>query len=340
MLNKTIAQNGTKESIAQGRVPAAEGDVSTYTHESELPLKRSFIRAVGSSLRNYRLGDLLVVSGAITRQDLKKALKTQKETGEQLGKILLQQGALTPVQLYRKLAEQWCIKASTAGVALMMQVMSPAVAHAASTGNQQIRLASAFSPAAVRTIRPDVEHPRLFGSIEVKSDNIAVFTKWTSVMKRFDAQMKTEAHAPAVLAWKAHLETLKGRTMMEQIEGVNAYMNSVHYVEDSVNYHKSDYWATPIEFLTRGGDCEDFAIAKYASLRALGFSSEDMRIAIVQDKVKNVPHAILIVYTTEGAFVLDNQTSYVRNEEDVKRYRPIFSINSTNWWLHKATSGV
>jgi predicted transglutaminase-like cysteine proteinase len=335
MKDNSIAQTTRAESILQAR-----HGIKHMDHEA--PLKRSFIRAVGSSMKSYKLGDLLVVSGAITRKQLKEALALQKETGDQLGKILMQQGALSAVQLYRKLAEQWCIKASTAGVALMMQVMTPSVARADSgTSHQQVRLASAFSPAAVRGMTPQVTHPRLFGSLEVKSDNIAVFTKWTSVMKRFDDQMKTQSHSAVVLAWKAHLEQLKGLTMMEQIDGVNDYINSRHYVEDSVNYHKSDYWATPIEFLTRGGDCEDYAIAKYASLRALGFSADDMRIAIVQDKIKNVPHAILIVYTTRGAFVLDNQDQRTRNEEVVSRYRPIFSINSDNWWLHKAAhSGV
>lgn len=329
MSNKMIAK--------EGRAESAQADAAPF--DGKAPLQRSFLRAVSHKMKSYKLGDLLVVSGAISRKELKDALLKQKETGEQLGRILMQQGSLTAVQLYRKLAEQWCIKASTAGVALMMQVMSPSVARAAD-GGHQVRLASAFSPAAVRTVNPGVSYPRLFGSLEVKSNNISVFTKWTSVMTRFDAQMQTQGHSPVVQAWKAHLELLKGRTMMEQIEGVNDYINSVHYVEDSANYRKSDYWATPIEFLKRGGDCEDYAIAKYASLRALGFSAENMRIAIVQDKVKNLPHAILIVYTTKGAFVLDNQDRRTRNEDVVTRYRPIFSINSNNWWLHKAPSGV
>jgi predicted transglutaminase-like cysteine proteinase len=97
-----------------------------------------------------------------------------------------------------------------------------------------------------------------------------------------------------------------------------------------------DYWATPIEFLTRGGDCEDYAIAKYASLRALGFSADQLRVAIVQDKIKNVPHAILIIYSDAGNFVLDNQNKQVEPIEAVNRYQPIFSINSTSWWLHRA----
>jgi len=304
------------------------------THPQGSKLHNSFIRSVSRQVRSHKLGDLLLASGLITQSQLDSALHGQRQSGDRLGKVLLEQGSLSAVQLYRKLAEQWCIKASTAGVALMMQVMTPSAAKADEGGNA-VRLASAFSTATLRPVVPHGLQPGLFGSTEVKSAGVAMFPKWTSVMKRFDQQMATQGHSPVVAAWKAHLATMKGMTPAEQIASVNNYINSVRYVEDSVNYKQSDYWATPIEFLTRGGDCEDYAIAKYASLRALGFSADQMRIAIVQDQVKNVPHAILVVYTDGVAHVLDNQDKRVRDADEINRYRPIFSLNSNNWWLHK-----
>jgi predicted transglutaminase-like cysteine proteinase len=113
-------------------------------------------------------------------------------------------------------------------------------------------------------------------------------------------------------------------------------MNKKRYVTDSANYGKSDYWATPIEFFQKGGDCEDFAIAKYTALRALGVPDNRMRIAIVQDQQKNVAHAILIVYTDQGAMILDNQLHAAVKAEKVSHYKPIFSINQNAWWLHTA----
>ncbi|MDE1151812.1 MAG: transglutaminase-like cysteine peptidase [Micavibrio sp.] len=298
------------------------------------PLQHSFIRSVSRQVRSHKLGDLLVASGIITEGQLANALISQKENGDRLGKVLLEQGSLSAVQLYRKLAEQWCIKASTAGVALMMQVLTPSVARADDSSGT-VRLASAFSTATIRPQLPEGAHPGLFGTSEIKTAGVAMFPKWTAVMARFDEQMHTQGLSPTVQAWKTHLQGMHDLTPHEQIEQVNNYINSVRYVEDSVNYKKSDYWATPIEFLTRGGDCEDFAIAKYASLRALGFTTDQMRIAIVQDKVKNVPHAILIVYTDGNAYVLDNQDKRVRNSDEINRYKPIFSLNSNSWWLHK-----
>ena len=104
---------------------------------------------------------------------------------------------------------------------------------------------------------------------------------------------------------------------------------------------KSDYWATPVEFFNNGGDCEDYAIAKYASLRALGVPENRMRVAIVQDLKKNIPHALLIVYTNNGPVALDNQSQKVLQIGNIiNRYKPIFSINRTAWWLHVESSNT
>ena len=301
---------------------------------SDPSLHNSFIRSVGRSVRSYKLGDLLVAARLITHDQLMSALKTQKTTGERLGKVLVDQGYISAVTLYRKLAEQWCLKVSTAGITLFMQFMTPSVARADDAGSH-VRMAAAAGPGIMQTIKEHHAYPPLFGTTEVKSTNISAFTKWTSAMDRFDAEMKNSA-SPAVKNWKSHLDGLKGLSQREQIEGVNNYINSVRYIEDSQNYHKSDYWATPLEFLVKGGDCEDFAIAKFSGLRALGFSQDQMRVAIVHDNIKNVPHAILIVYTDTGAVVLDNQDKRVEQADNVNRYRPIFSINGASWWLHKS----
>jgi predicted transglutaminase-like cysteine proteinase len=90
----------------------------------------------------------------------------------------------------------------------------------------------------------------------------------------------------------------------KKIEAVNDYMNKVAFVPDSKNYGEKDHWATPMEFLARGGDCEDYAVAKYVSLRALGIPKDKMRIAIVNDEVMRMPHAVLIVYDRGQAMVL------------------------------------
>ena len=129
---------------------------------------------------------------------------------------------------------------------------------------------------------------------------------------------------------------MRGLPLESQVRRVNDLMNSVQYISDKRNWGRSDYWATPVEFITRGGDCEDFAIAKYAALRALGVPDSKMRVLILKDMQKNIPHAVLIVYTNEGPMILDNQIKTVRADNSIHHYKPIYSINRTSWWLHTA----
>src|SRR5690606_36392050 len=104
---------------------------------------------------------------------------------------------------------------------------------------------------------------------------------------------------------------------------------------DVKNYGMRDHWETPMEFLKRGkGDCEDYAMAKYISLRALGFRQDQMRMVIVFDHVMQMPHALLIVENDGESLVLDNQNPAVLSADDVSRYKPIYSISQVAWWRH------
>ena len=304
--------------------------------------KQSTLRRFGQHIHVTRLGDMLVSSGFITAGQLDQALSYQKYSKKPIGETLIALGFLSPVQLYKKLAEQWCLRLSAAGLTLMLNVVTPFASaraddNAMMSDSTHVRLAAAFAPAAMR---PEHIQPRLFGTTEIISSDISEFTKWTAAIKRFEDQMRTLDASPRLTLWQEKLQELKSKTTSEQIDVVNEYMNNITYIEDCKNYARSDYWATPLEFLAEGGDCEDYAIAKYASLRALGFSTDQLRIAIVHDKIKNIAHAVLIVYTDDGAYVLDNQNKRVLNANDVTRYKPIFSINSSHWWLHQNTTGV
>ncbi len=309
------------------------GDIITKTRKTEAE-KLTFFSAVSERLQSHKLGDLLVHSRLISTEQLEKALAAQKESAEQLGEILVRQGAISAVQLYRKLAEQWCLKMSAAGLTVMMGVMSfsPSSARAAS-GQGEIVLASATMPGA--TTHKKIKYPALFGAKEIKSSNLSKMSQWTGMLDRFEAQLRTQGANASVQKWRSKLNQMRSGTILQKAQSVNDDINkNVRYIEDKDNYAKSDYWATPIEFLRRGGDCEDFAIAKYASLRALGVPTENMRVALVEDKIKRIAHAVLIVYTEKGAYVLDNQDKRMRRMEDVTRYKVLGSFNRDNVWLH------
>lgn len=285
-------------------------------------------------LKEHRLGELLVKRGYITEEQLQEALQESRETGEKIGKTLINLGHITTFQLYRKIIMQWQLRFGTIGILLMMQVFAPITAYADTISKATSTYKISYNN--ISASKANAEQPKMFGYKEFKSDDINAFTKWTNAIERFDRQMDDpNMNTANVTLWQQELNKIENKSAKEQVKAVNDLINKYRYIEDKDNYAKSDYWATPIEFFANGGDCEDFAIAKYASLKALGFSPDQMRIAIVKDTVKNIHHAILVVSVGSETFVLDNQNKKVETVTRVTRYQPIFSINSNSWWLHE-----
>ncbi len=136
--------------------------------------------------------------------------------------------------------------------------------------------------------------------------------------------------------WEKLLKQLDGKPVGEQIDGVNHFFNAIAYVPDVENYGTGDYWQTPYELMEFGGDCEDYAIAKYISLKRLGVAEKDMRILVVKDgNLGDIIHAVLEVETAGGTQILDNQEKAVLPINQVMHYSPIFAINETSWWAYK-----
>ncbi|NDF12807.1 MAG: hypothetical protein EB060_08380 [Proteobacteria bacterium] len=184
---------------------------------------------------------------------------------------------------------------------------------------------------------------RLFGSSEERHENLKSFPKWTGVLDRYFSDRKledkpcseTKFNQCHLQEWKAFLKTLEGKDIMVQMREVNSYMNAHAYVIDPVNWGVPDYWASPKQFLIKDGDCEDYAIAKYMSLRALGFPPSKMRIVVLNDMNLNALHAILAVYINDDIYILDNQIKQVTPSRRIVHYKPVYSINEDYWWRHK-----
>lgn len=177
----------------------------------------------------------------------------------------------------------------------------------------------------------------------VKSDNLAPFPKWTKMIARQHAEKGEDfetclddEETCRLTQWRELLGSLKGKSPRVQVEAVNRFVNKQPYVEDRDNWGIGDYWATPYEFFTGDGDCEDFAIAKFFSLRELGIPKDKMRILIVQDfNLGGIMHAVLEVNLDGQALILDNQVPQVRPLARIYHYHPIYSINEAAWWAYR-----
>jgi predicted transglutaminase-like cysteine proteinase len=180
---------------------------------------------------------------------------------------------------------------------------------------------------------------RLFGYGERASVGVAEFPKWTRMLERYSRERAIETMpcregACALQRWRTHIESLKGRSASEQLRAINAYVNRARFVHDSINYGIADHWATPRELFARGGDCEDFAITKYLSLKRLGWDMENVRVVVSMETRRRELHAILAVKTGGTIWILDNLLAEPADHSKVSQYRPIFSINEHAWWLH------
>jgi len=273
---------------------------------------------------------MLVASGSISQTELSQALEQQRNSGERLGVILRERGLITPGRLRLTLTRQLATRAMAFCLVLVIGMTSNGATATRATASSVEPAAGSVTaqPVSLERNAPMPQRtnfPSVFGSSETRSADISPFTKWTGILARLNSK---SAPMPAALAG------LSDASDAAKIEAVNTYYNKIRYVEDKNNYGKSDYWQTPAEFASRGGDCEDYVIAKYAALKALGFKEDQLRMVILTDTWKNLAHAILVVNTADGAKFLDNQYKVVKDVEGFTRYAPIYSINRTGWWRH------
>ncbi len=294
--------------------------------------KKGILRYIKNVISRNRVGEALVLKGYISTSELKSALRKQKETKKPLGQIFLEQSKITKFQLARLLLRQRAIRLTVA-VTLCFAALT-SLTKKSHAGIKDVPARIILASAGDASFKNIEKYPALFGAAEKRSTNLKAFTKWSDMFERFDKALNKQSSQNIIQVMKIELAEYKSSSIYKMAKSVDAMMNKKKYIVDNKNWGKSDYWATPIEFMTRGGDCEDFAIAKYVALRALGVPEDRMRIAIVQDLEKDMPHAVLIVYSERGAVVLDNQSKIMKTASSVKHYKPIFSINRNAWWLH------
>ena len=131
---------------------------------------------------------------------------------------------------------------------------------------------------------------------------------------------------------------LRGESLRleQQISLVNRYINRQRYEDDRVSSRSSagNQWETLTEFLHRGGDCEDFAVAKYFILREFGVDAEDMRIVIGRESQRATHHAMLAIRLDKDVWLLENDNTIHRNGyQDMDRF--VYAINEQGIWDHE-----
>ncbi|PWC18751.1 cysteine protease LapG [Brenneria corticis] len=141
--------------------------------------------------------------------------------------------------------------------------------------------------------------------------------------------------------WQALLTAQRNAGEQKQLEAVNRFFNDrLLFRDDRVIWNQEDYWASPIEALRKGAaDCEDYAIAKYFTLRHLGVASEKLRITYVKALRLNQAHMVLTYYPTPTSIplVLDNLTGKIQPATQRTDLLPVYSFNGEGLWLPGAS---
>jgi predicted transglutaminase-like cysteine proteinase len=143
--------------------------------------------------------------------------------------------------------------------------------------------------------------------------------------------------------WQRLLASQVGASEAEQLKEVNRFFNAkLRFTDDLALWNQVDYWATPVEALRRGaGDCEDYAIAKYISLRHLGVPAEKLRITYVKALRLNQAHMVLTYYEKPDAvpLVLDNLIGSILPASQRSDLLPVYAFNGEGLWLSNQGGG-
>ena len=186
---------------------------------------------------------------------------------------------------------------------------------------------SLYRPAVMTYVRQAVssDRPDVFNSVALTIDRSPLDARWHHV-----------ATAGVSGAAGVFAASLRGRGIVDRLEAVNSYVNArVRFVDDKVQFGVTDRWLAASETLTRGrGDCEDFAIAKRALLRAAGVADKDLYLVVLKDLTRRADHAVLVVRAAGRFLVLDNGTDRIVDSSDLFDYRPVLTFTAGRTFTH------
>jgi len=164
----------------------------------------------------------------------------------------------------------------------------------------------------------------------LKTDESEVSAKWEDLRSRMRTEEETIATCRGDISFcsEAARRFLEIVELGRQREGrarlgeINRAVNlRIKPADDWFQNGVDDFWSTPLATLDAGaGDCEDYAILKYAALRELGVALDDMRIILVRDTRRSTNHAVLAVHDDNQWLILDNRTFVMAKIDDVRHY--------------------
>lgn len=156
---------------------------------------------------------------------------------------------------------------------------------------------------------------------------------WENLFRQPDAQALKQQR---LQDWQQLIEDARRDNEWQRLNRVNRFFNQITYKTDADLWGKADYWATPREFLSQGaGDCEDYAIAKYLTLKTLGVPDKRLFLTHVTLRSTGQQHMVLLYREADSGalLVLDNRNNRIRPFTGQSELIPIYSFNDASLWL-------
>ena len=123
---------------------------------------------------------------------------------------------------------------------------------------------------------------------------------WIEFCRRFPAECRIDLREPATIKLTAEV--------WNTIRTVNSRVNaSIIPITDHEQWGVPDRWDLPT---TGYGDCEDMQLLKRKLLAERGLPRRAMRMTVVID-ARSAGHAVLMLRTDRGDFILDNETDAI-----------------------------
>lgn len=147
-----------------------------------------------------------------------------------------------------------------------------------------------------------------------------------------------EATRERLSDWQSVIRDNRDQPDHRQLEAANDFVNQFDFVDDIIHWGEEDYWATPLQtVVTAGGDCEDFAIAKYFTLDEMGMDTDKLRLTYVKALTLDQAHMVVSYYprATAEPLVLDNLDPVIRPASERDDLLPVYSFNGDGLWLAK-----
>lgn len=154
-----------------------------------------------------------------------------------------------------------------------------------------------------------------------------------TVVQNYGGQAKQR-----LLDWQSLINDDQSSNDLERLQKVNDFFNRQEFISDLLLWKDKDYWATPVEFLAQnGGDCEDFSIAKYFTLKKLGVDENKLNLTYAKAVELNQAHMVVTYYEQPEAepLVLDNLIDEIKPASLRPDLLPVFSFNGIGLWLAK-----